>query len=76
MLNLSYAHVHFSGVTSQSYLNYWPQKRDDNVYVGAWVNPYKDSYCETQIAHLWICNKELDVADSVVQEHVSMFNGS
>ena len=59
----------------KSHLNYWPRERDDAAYIGAWVNPYPESYCETKIAHFWILNKALESTDSTVQEHSALISG-
>jgi hypothetical protein len=53
----------------KSYLDYWPREQANSVYIGAWVNPYPESYCETKLSQLWICNKELEPTNSLVQEH-------
>jgi hypothetical protein len=59
----------------KSHLNYWPREQADCVYIGAWVNPYPDSYCETKLAHIWICKKELEPTDALVREHQMIYHG-
>lgn len=58
-------------VTSKNYLTYWPRELNDCVYFGAWVSNYADSYVETKISRLWICDRCLDVKDPRVIEHRS-----
>jgi len=54
---------------SVSFLPFWPQKRSDNVTVGAWVSAYPSSYCETKLASLWIYDGFFDSNDTTFCQH-------
>ena len=58
--------------SSTSFINNWPQKISDNVSVGAWPSAYADSFVETKLAHLWICNKFLAQDNPLVIEHYQL----
>jgi hypothetical protein len=57
---------------SENYLNFWPERYDESVFVGAWPSPYPDSYIETKIANFWLCNDFLGINHPIVQEHRKM----
>lgn len=54
---------------SSSYLPYWLKNRADSVIIGAWVSQYEDSYCETTLYKLWICDRPLESLSSVLKRH-------
>jgi|GEM_PF-2662219 len=56
-------------LTSKNYLPYWPREFDNYVYFGAWVSDYPESYVETKLRQLWICDGYLDATHSEVLRH-------
>jgi hypothetical protein len=57
---------------STTYLSYWPEKNAENLTVGSWETGQLDSYCETKLLSLWICNKYLSIDDELVSAHYSL----
>jgi len=57
---------------SNTFLSYWPEKNAENITVGAWENGDSNSYCETKLLSLWVCNKYLSMDDDMLRTHYSM----
>jgi hypothetical protein len=59
---------------SQTYLQHWPERRDNNkpVALGSWVlpNPYRSSYCETSMFSLQIYDQFLELNHALVKRHL------
>lgn len=59
----------------------WPEKLSENLTVGAWYNgsnmpPYDESYCETELFQLWICNDYLELSDPIIAKHYNSLKQS
>lgn len=59
--------------TSSRFLNFWPVSFADSVTVGAWPTGYPESFVETKLSNLWVCNQALDENHQIVLEHRSIF---
>lgn len=60
-----------SGVArTENFLANWPDKINDNVIVGSWVDGNKNTYCNTKLLGLWICSEYLSVNHEVVRSHL------
>ncbi|HXD11710.1 MAG TPA: hypothetical protein VN653_16715 [Anaerolineales bacterium] len=54
-----------------TFLSYWPEKNADNITIGSWETGAVDTYCETKLLSLWICNKYLEIDDELLSMHYS-----
>lgn len=57
---------------SGTYLSYWPDIIGDLVTIGAWVDTYPGSFCDTKLFGLWILDKYLEHTDPLVDDHFNV----
>lgn len=48
----------------------WPERLEDKVCVGAWMNDWHGNYCETKLYQLLIFDDFLEVTDSATKKHL------
>jgi hypothetical protein len=63
---------------SRTSMNKWVTNHADNVVLGAWVpsqkspEPYPESYCNTMIKDVWICERFIENSDRFLSMHMKL----
>jgi hypothetical protein len=57
------------GNRSEIFLAYWPERLSENAVLGAWMPAYEESYCDTKLWHVWICDRYVRPTDPIAEGH-------